>query len=105
MTENEFYESVLSILREMNQWIKIASIPKVKEILDITLLTPEAKKIYHHSDGKSSTEIAKIVGISQPTVSNYWNKWSKIGIVHESSKFKGRWEKSFQLEDFGISYD
>ena len=100
--EEDILEEILSVLKDIEKWVRITSIPAVKEILVNTLTAQEARKVYHYSDGRNQTEIAKLVGISQPTVSNYWNKWAKLGIVHESLKHKGRWEKSLLLEDFDL---
>ena len=95
-------EQILEVLKQIEKWLKVTSIPKVKAILESTLTTPEERKVYHYSDGRSQTEISALAKVSQPTVSNYWNKWAKLGIVHQSSGYKARSEKSFLLEDFDI---
>ena len=95
-------EEILVVLQQIERWLKVTSIPKVRAILENALKTPEEKKVYHYSDGRSQTEIAQVVNLSQPTVSNYWKKWAKLGIVQQSNTYKARWEKSFLLEDFDI---
>ncbi|MBD3338379.1 MAG: hypothetical protein GF353_04690 [Candidatus Lokiarchaeota archaeon] len=102
MQSDQHSEEILSVLQSIEKWIKITSIPRVKEILELALPTTETKKIYNYSDGRSQKEIAELANVTQPTVSNYWKKWIKIGIVKESPKYKGRYEKSFMLEDFDI---
>ena len=98
MVENE----TLDVLKQIEKWLRITSIPIVKEILVSTLQSREEKKIYHLSDGRNQTEIAKLAKVSQPTVSNYWKKWAKIGIFEQTEDHKKRWKKSFLLEDFNI---
>ena len=98
-------EEALEILKQIEKWLKITSIPKVKELLESTLKTPEERKAYHYSDGRNQTDIAKLVGVSQPTVSGYWNKWAKLGIIQQSKGYKARWERSFLLEDFDIKLE
>lgn len=98
-------EEILQVLRQIEGWLKVISIPKVKELLESTLQTPEERKVYHYSDGRSQNEIANLVKVSQPTVSNYWKKWAKLGIIQQSKSYKGRYEKSFLLEDFNITFD
>lgn len=95
-------EEILEVLRQIERWLKVTSIPKVKAILESTLQTSEERKVYHYSDGRNQSEISKLAKVSQPTVSIYWNKWAKLGIVQQSNTYKGRWEKSFLLEDFDI---
>lgn len=95
-------EETLDVLKQIERWLKVTSIPKVKVILEDALRTPEEKKVYHYSDGRNQTEIAELVKVSQPTVSNYWKKWAKLGIVQQSNTYKTRWIKSFLLEDFDI---
>jgi len=99
MAENE----TLDVLKQIEKWIRITSIPIVKEILASALKSGEERKIYNLSDGRNQTEIAKLAKVSQPTVSNYWKKWAKIGIVEQTEDYKGRWKKSFLLEDFNIN--
>jgi DNA-binding PadR family transcriptional regulator len=70
-----------------------------------SLLKSDAEKLaYEHSDGKTSREVATIVGVSHGTIANYWKKWARYGIVTEiSSKGGGtRYRRIFSLQDFGI---
>jgi len=98
-------EEIVEVLIQIEKWLKVISIPKVKEILKNTLKSSEERKVYHYSDGRNQSEISELSGVSQPTVSNYWNKWAKLGIVHQSNDYKGRWIKSFLLEDFNITLE
>ncbi|MEM3429403.1 MAG: hypothetical protein QXL25_07795 [Candidatus Bathyarchaeia archaeon] len=61
--------------------------------------------IYELSDGERSTrEIATLAGVkSNATVSNYWRKWYKLGIVEPSEEHEGRFKKICSLEEVGLT--
>ena len=61
-------------------------------------------KIYHYSDGRSSIEVAKAVGLkSHASILEYWKRWGRIGIMDVITVRGGRrYVKAFNLEDFGI---
>lgn len=95
-------ERTIELLEEILKWTKFQGWQNVKSILLATLETDTEKLVYKLSDGRSTTEIGKLTPISHMTVYNYWQKWAKLGLVEPSKKFKGRYEKIFPLEDFGI---
>lgn len=102
-TRNEPEDS-LSILREILKWIRVTSIPNVKKLLLETLDDDRAKLAYHHSDGRSSRDVAKAAGCSQPTVVSSWKKWFRNGMMEPIGVQRGdRYKKIFELEDFGIA--
>jgi len=89
------------ILEEMLRWIKVTSVPHVKQVLDSLPL--EEKIAYHCSDGRNSREIARIVGVNQTTIVNWWKKWNTRGIVEPLSVRRGtRYRRAFELSDFDI---
>jgi len=96
-------EKILGVLKEILKWTKFQAWSRVKETLLAELQDKRSVLTYHLSNGKSSREIAKKVGITHPTVLNYWKKWSRIPIVEPIVvKGKVRYRKMFELEDFGI---
>ena len=101
---NEKLDQILRYLEEILKWVKFQGWQNVKNIL-LNILTDDISKlIYHYSNGASSREIAKKLPVSHKTVTKYWKKWSKVGIVRPI-KVKGggtRYIKIFELEDFGI---
>ena len=88
---------------ELVKWTKPQGIAKVKEVLTATLKRNEEKLVYHHSNGRSSQEVAKLAGVSFTTVTIYWKRWSTLGVV-EPMKVQGgtRYRSIFSLEDLGI---
>ena len=95
---------LMIILRDINRWLKILAYDKVKKILLDTLKTEKEIKIYHYSDGRSSIEVAKAVGLkSHASILEYWKRWGRIGIMDVITVRGGRrYVKAFNLEDFGI---
>jgi hypothetical protein len=105
-------EEEIGILREMNKnlslilkWLKFASVQQLRNILSQTLENDTAAAVYELSDGKRGTrEIAKLAGLkSNSTVANYWKRWSKLGIVEESSQYQGRYARICSLEEVGLT--
>lgn len=100
-SEKEDKNKVVALLEEILRWIKVTSIPHVKELLDS--LSPEEKIVYQHSDGGSSREVAKAVNVHFTTVVHWWKKWYTLGIVEAIPVKRGvRYCRVFSLEDFDI---
>jgi len=55
---------------------------------------------YNSCDGDHTvTQIANIVGVSQPTMTNVLSQWEEIGIVYEIDKVGGKfYKKLFPIE-------
>jgi len=98
----EDQKKIIDLLSEIAKWTRFDGIQKARQVLSDNLKKDSEKIAYHNSDGKTSTEIAKISGVSDFAVRSYWKKWASIGIAFPSEKFKGRYERTFSLEDFGI---
>jgi len=104
MSEIDFSQKTVELLEEILKWVKFLGWKSAKEVLLDTLKDDISKLVYHYSDGSTSRDIAKKLPISHMTVTVYWKKWAKIGIV-EPFKVKGggkRYKKIFDLEEFGI---
>jgi len=91
------------LLREILKWIKFEGMQRVKGVLTDVLQKDIERIIYQFSDGRGSSDIAKLAGVSHQTVVNYWKRWSTLGIV-EAERARGgtRYRRVFSLEDFGI---
>jgi len=100
-------DEIVTLLEELVRWARFQGIQQAKQVLQGLLEDPEKgdtpKSIYHLSDGRSSEEIGKAVGVSSQTVRNYWRSWFTLGVVVPSRRYKGRFEKVFNLEDLGMS--
>jgi len=102
MTE-EKTDRIIDLLEEILKWVRLEGAQRAKDTLTGLLKTDAEKLVYENSDGRTSREIAGVVGTSHVTVINYWKKWLKFGIVKEKSSRGGtRFVKVFSLSDFGI---
>jgi len=96
-------DQIVKLLEEILKWIKFQGWRNVKGILLDTLKDDLSKLVYHYSDGRSSREVADKVPIDHVTVTKYWKKWRKIGIVEPMHVRRGtRYKRIFSLEEFGI---
>jgi hypothetical protein len=110
MTDDSAYREVLiNLLSEILKWTKFIGKQQLKLLLLDNLKEDVEKIIYELSDGKSLREIESICrkhgfSISFRTVGRYWEKWTPVGIVEPSRKYKGRYEKIVSLKEIGIDY-
>jgi hypothetical protein len=97
-------DKMIELLEELVKWTKVTSIPNVKKILTAILVKPEEKIAYQASDGKKTIkQVAKRANVATGTVSGWWKKWAKVGIVEAFSVAGGtRAKRVFSLDDFGI---
>ena len=103
--ELKVLKSIESKLNELVKWTKFAGIQQLRTILTQNLKNDTEMLIYELSDGERSTrEVAKLAGVrSNATVAAYWKKWSKLGIVEPSSKYRGRFRRICSLEEVGLA--
>jgi len=102
--ELDTLKSIELKIAQLVKWTRFAALQQLRNILTQNLTDDTATLIYEYSDGERSTrEIAKIVGKSNATIANYWKKWSMIGIVEQSPKYLGRFQKICSLEEVGLS--
>lgn len=94
----------IELLKEIAKWVRFSGIKQVKEVLLSTLNTDKKVIAYHYSDGKNtSTEIAKLSGVAQPTISDLWKDWLSLGLGESMSASGGsRFKRAFDLKMFGI---
>jgi hypothetical protein len=96
-------EDQLSFIKVILKWIKVASVPQVKKVLETALKDDQKRLGYHLSTGLTSSKIASKVSVSFRTVAAWWTRWYKLGIAEKIPVKKGeRRVKSFDLRDFGI---
>jgi hypothetical protein len=101
-SEESDQKKMIVLLSEIAKWTKFDGMQKARQIFSDNLKKDAEKLAYHYSDGRGSTEIAKLSGVSDFAVRSYWKKWASLDIVVPSEKYKGRYERLFSLEDFGI---
>ena len=93
---------IQSLLNELVQWARFQNRPALRAAVQEILLTDTDRQIYSLTDGAhSQPEIAKLAKVSQPTVSNKWKSWRKLGIVYELQQEPGRCCHLASLESLG----
>jgi len=100
---DEKFDRMIQLLEEILKWTRLEGVQRAKTTLTELLKTHAEKLVYEYSDGRTSRQIADIVGVSHATVTNYWKKWARYGIVKEVGARGGtRYQRVFSLSDFGI---
>ncbi len=95
--------SEIEVLSEILNWMRFQNRQALKATLEDILTTRADKIIYEFTDGRSSQpDIAKRVGVSQPTVSNKWKAWRAFGIVYEVTDETGRCRHLASLRSLGM---
>lgn len=102
MSEINDTKRIIELLEESVKWQRFEGAQLAKKILRDLLSKDADKLVYQYSDGRGTKEIAALAGVSDFTVRSYWSKWNIEGLVIPSQKHKGRYERVFSLEDFGI---
>lgn len=73
------------ILEELLSWTRFSQRQAFAEVLSFVLASRKDYEAFELSDGsRSQADIAKTVGLSQPTVSRLWTKWRHLGLVRDT---------------------
>jgi DNA-binding transcriptional MocR family regulator len=82
MARNLESDEVLVELREQTRWLRFLGLQALAPALESTLKSDSERSAYDVSDGTRSTRaVADMVGVSQKTISNWWQKWASAGIA------------------------
>lgn len=93
-------EREAELLEQLLAWTKFAHRRAFIETLQETLKDPRHLRAYELSDGqRTQPEVAKACGLSQPTISNLWAKWRRLGLVLDRG---GRVVHLVQPSDLGM---
>lgn len=97
--------SIEQKLDQLLKWTRFAGMQQLRTILTQNLETDTEMLVYELSDGERTTrEIARLAGVgSNATITNYWRKWSKVGIAEPSEKRRGRYKRICSLEEVGLT--
>lgn len=86
-TPEEHLAELIEIAQEQLRWQRAAVLPEIRKTVEQALTTTQARKAYEQCDGeKSSTDIAKAVGISKQAFSGWTRRWRDLGIAYETRK-------------------
>ncbi len=95
--------SIDRTLNELLRWTRFANMEKLKAILEKELDNDQKKLAYDVTDGKNGQkEVSELSGAPESTISGWWPRWFRKGLVTESETRKGRMMKITSLEDAGI---
>ncbi len=101
--DDQIARLMLDKLDEISLWLKFSCRDGLRETVKSVLRDEKDALIYDMTDGvNSTTDISKKVGCSQPTISNIWGRWRKIGIVSEVAGVQGRCRVLSSLEELGL---
>ena len=93
------------LLAQILNWTRILALSSLRVELERELSSEKARLIYHHSDGKSSRQVAKEAGYKdKKPVLRHWENWLELGIV-EPYDVKGggvAFKKIFELVELGF---
>lgn len=88
------------ILKEILKWQILQGKEILRELIPKLLDNNDKKRVYEMTDGiRTSIEIKKVVGVSDATVSNWWNIWYSFGILEKEGR---KYKKIISLKDIGI---
>ena len=103
MMDNKPNKQLFVLLEEIRIWSKFGGFIELSKLVKETLSTKTERMVYEASDGsRSSREIASKLDITHGTVVNMWRRWHSLGLVEESSEFKGRFKHIMSLKRLGI---
>ena len=102
----ELLQEIAISLRELTAWTKVIGRESVRRILEEVLDSDEKRRVYQSMDGQSGVaEIQERTGVNVRFISEWGQEWEAIGIARQSrrSKVRGRRERVFDLDTFGVS--
>ena len=94
---------VLEIITEIRNMLRVSTYSDMRESLIRSIGSGAERAAYSLTDGqRTQSEIAKLVSVTQPSVSNWWKKWNKLGVSVDSKTFFGRQQKVYDLSMYEI---
>ena len=102
-TDRDQAETIISLLRELVAWTKLANRPQAAERFMEILDSDQKRLVYQYSDGERGVrDLGRLSGVSKDLVSAWWRDWEELGIVEQSSSVPGRRQRMLSLEALGI---
>ena len=96
-------DDFIALLHKLIMYTKLANYENIRNRLITILDSEDKKRVFEATEGNNGTrQIESITGVSKDTVSNWWDKWQREGIVEESKEVRGRRCKIVSLGEFGI---
>jgi biotin operon repressor len=81
---NDDGEALLAVAEEQLRWTRAAATPGVRQTILTALASSEQRQAFELCDGtRSGPEVAKAVGVSRQSISNWSTAWRQVGIAYE----------------------
>jgi len=76
--------ALLEVAEEQLRWTRAAAMPRVRQTISTALPKSEQRQAFELCDGsRSGPEVAKAVGVSRQSISNWATVWRQLGIAYE----------------------
>jgi TnpA family transposase len=83
-SSDELLVEMLATAREHLRWQRAAVLPDVRKTIEDTLTTTQLRRAFEMCDGTTaSADIAKVVGASKASMSEWTRRWRDLGIAYE----------------------
>jgi hypothetical protein len=93
-------EQLLVVAQEQLRWLRASVLPQVRQTIDATLTNTQLRRAYEMCDGKKpGNEIARAVGTTPQSFSNWNKRWRDLGIAYE---VEGRIRHLASLASLGL---
>ena len=103
MSDEGAKNRIEELLLEIVAWLRFQNRANLALMLEQAFSSERERLMYQLTDGRRSQgEIARLVGVAQPTVLYAWNRWRRIGVVVEVPGVKGRCRRLASLRDLGL---
>lgn len=77
-------ERLLAVAEQQLRWIRAAALPQVRETVLAALPKTDMRRAFELCDGeRTGAEVAKEVGVSPQSISNWTKRWRNLGIAFE----------------------
>lgn len=87
------------LLAEILVWTKFMARPGLSDSLTRVLQERKHQLAYEATDGsRTQTEVGKIAGLDQTTVSDLWSRWRRLGLLNDTGHRPAR---LISLSDLG----
>jgi hypothetical protein len=102
-TVEQLLTELVEVTNEQLRWQRAAVLPDVRTTIDHALTSTQLRKAFEACDGeKSSTDIAKSVGVSKQAFSAWTRRWRDLGIAYE---VKGKIRHLATLKSLGLDIE
>jgi hypothetical protein len=96
-------DDVLTELREQTRWLRFLGLQQIRPLLVQLLRDEKERRAYDLTDGARTTrDIGDVVGVSGPTISRWWSRWTALGIA--TADERGTTRHMIRLDDLGLDF-